>query len=626
MKRVHIKILGLTVLIMGSILSSCEDFLDREPLAVVNESIFYQTPAQFEAAANLFYTRLGFLDGDAGSDLSNNQGIDPNYAHGNTVIPVTDNIWGDNYNRLRAVNQLLQKVDSYTGDPTEIAESVGTAYFFRAWHHYLLLKRFGGVPIVLIAPEPGDDIVYGARNSRYEVVAQILSDLDEAIASLPRFSSMGANELGKLSQEAARSFRARVLLYEATWEKYVGDLTDGDGSAVGAGSAMPEDYPTVESMLADAASDALAVMESGSFELWDHQADMGEDHLYYLFNLDDADSNPMGLSKGDNREFIWQTIYDYTLRNIGGNRSHARPHTASRKLMDMFLCSDGLPVQFSSDFQGYATLTSEFENRDHRLHLNSKTPLKQYWGRGAATEGGGAQYGVAFEESGFDYDYRFVTNLQTQQPRNNGYEGRKFTNEHRFRETGEEAFNYPLIRLAEVMLIYAEAVCELNDGNISDADLNISVNPIRARSGVAPLTNALIAPYPELSLLGEIRRERAIELFGENFRFDDLKRWNIAPDELNANVCANYITGTEWETADNPLNPGTPIYNAGAFSFGLTTEESSSSSYAGLASTLPGALIIEGSGARNFRLANYLDPIPKSQTDLNPNLLQNPGY
>lgn len=56
-----------------------------------------------------------------------------------------------------------------------------------------------------------------------------------------------------------------------------------------------------------------------------------------------------------------------------------------------------------------------------------------------------------------------------------------------------ESFDFPLIRLAEVYLIYAEAACELGNGKISDEDLNFSINNTRKRAGIAPLTNALIA-------------------------------------------------------------------------------------------------------------------------------------
>ena len=59
-------------------------------------------------------------------------------------------------------------------------------------------------------------------------------------------------------------------------------------------------------------------------------------------------------------------------------------------------------------------------------------------------------------------------------------------------DAGHEADNV-IIRYSEILLIYAEAVCELGGGNISDADLDYSINKVRERAGVAPLNAALIA-------------------------------------------------------------------------------------------------------------------------------------
>ncbi|SHJ04464.1 RagB/SusD family nutrient uptake outer membrane protein [Pseudozobellia thermophila] len=621
----------LAMLLSAVFLGGCEDYLEQLPQDSLSEAVYFETPEQFTNAANHFYTRLGFDYGDESSDLSGNISGDPLYGQGNTITPTTDDIWEDNYSYLRAPNQLIEKAAAYTGDPSEIAEPVATAYFFRAWHHFALLKRFGGVPLATQAfsLDSEEEIMkfYGPRNSRYEVIDQIIKDLDMAIADLPSQNELGDDKQGKVTLEAAKSFKARVLLYEATWEKYVGTATDGDGTNSGAGSNKPSGYPSVTEMLAEAKKSAKEVMDSGAFELWDHRDAIGEEHLFYLFNLEDAASNPAGLTKADNKEFIFQTVYDFTLRKINQNLTHAKPVCPSRKLMDMYLCSDGLPVQHSKVFKGYDTMTSEFENRDYRLKSFVNIPLKQYWGWGSNTNGGGAQYGVAFEDSGIDYDYRYVPQLTSPGgARNVGYQGRKFTTEHKLRETREESYNYPQIRLAEVLLIYAEATCELNDGAISDSDLDISINKIRERSGVAPLTNALIAPYPDLNMLGEIRRERAIELNGENFRFDDLKRWNIAIETLNKDVCLTYIEGTEYETAENPKDPGNPIYVADAFPYGLTQTEKSTSTYSGIATTKAGALILDPSGNRNWTIKNYVDPIPTNQIELNPALVQNPGW
>ncbi|WP_405607829.1 RagB/SusD family nutrient uptake outer membrane protein [Polaribacter sp. Asnod1-A03] len=635
MKIRNIKIVSLSLALIALAFTSCqEQYLDQEPQDSVTEAVYFETPEHFENAANNLYSRLGFdyegdqdSQGDTSSDLSGNLGGSPSYSSGNITTPATDNIWSNNYTYMRAANQIIEKAVDYTGEISEIQVSIGTAYFFRAWHHYNLLTRFGGVPLANIAFDVDSPELYAARNSRYEVASLIFSDLEAAISRLPSAVSMGTADQGKLSLEAAKAFKARVLLYEATWEKYVGTSTDGDGVSEGAGSAKPSDYPSVQSMLTDAKQYSIEVMNSGAFELWDHRAELGEDHLYYLYNLEDGGSNPAGLSKANNKEFIFQTVYDYSLRQIRKNLTHAKGVTPSRKMMDMYLCEDGLPVQYSSVFEGYDTMTSEFENRDYRLKSFVHTPLREYWGWGANTNGGGAQYDADFATSGVVFDYRYVPQLLSPGAgRNIGYLGRKFATEYRLRETREESFNYPQIRLAEVMLIYAESTVELGNGTISDADLDISINKIRARANVAPLTNALIAPYSDLTMLGEIRRERAIELEGENFRFDDLKRWAIAEVELNQDLCVVYIEGTEYETADNPKNPGTTIYNADAFPLGLTTTEQQVSSYAGIATTKAGALILDPAGNRNFALKNYLDAIPTNQIGLNESLLQNPGW
>jgi hypothetical protein len=630
--NINLKTFCLTISLTGLVLSGCQGYLDQVPQDQVSEAVYFKTPSEFTTAANYFYTRLGFdydgaqhNQGDVSSDLSGNLGT--TYGRGSTIVPTTDDIWRLNYLQLRAVSQLIEKAAVYTGAQAEIAVPMATAYFFRAWHHYNLLKRFGGIPIVTKSLDVSSTEVYAKRNSRYEVVSQILSDLDKAIAGLPVATTSLAQ--GMLCSEAAKSFKARVLLYEATWDKYVILTTDGDGTTKGAGSAKPTNYPSVTTMLTEAKTLSLAVMGNTTFELWDKRSTaMGERHLFYLYNLEDAGSNPAGLTKAANKEFIFQTVFDFTLRKIGGNLTHTKPVCPTRKMMDMYLCTDGLPVQFSKVFLGYKLMTSEFQNRDFRLKSFVSEPLKEYWGWGAAVEGGGAQYTKTFATSGIVFDYRYVPSLTSPGGgRDMGYQGRKFTAEHKLRENGNESYNYPQIRLAEVMLIYAEASCELGNGSISDADLNLSINKIRARAGVAPLTAALIAPYPTLNMLGEIRRERAIELDGENFRFDDLKRWNIAPAELNKNICINYITGTEYATAINPKAPTTKIYVASAWtSTGLTSAEQSVSSYTGIATTKAGALIIVPAGLNSFALMNYVDPIPSNEIFLNPKLLQNPGW
>ena len=108
----------------------------------------------------------------------------------------------------------------------------------------------------------------------------------------------------------------------------------------------------------------------------------------------------------------------------------------------------------------------------------------------------------------------------------NGYGSRKFMPEGSGRADNTDAADYPVLRLAEVHCIYAEATCELGNGAISDADLDFSINKNRKRALVAPLTNALIAnvydanwfnfetgrhEVHKMTMMDEVRRERMVE-------------------------------------------------------------------------------------------------------------------
>ena len=83
----------LIILLSGLLLSGCEDYLDQDPQDQVTEAIYFETAEQFENAANLFYTRLAFDDGDESSDLSGNLTDSDLYGQGLTIVPTTDDIW-----------------------------------------------------------------------------------------------------------------------------------------------------------------------------------------------------------------------------------------------------------------------------------------------------------------------------------------------------------------------------------------------------------------------------------------------------------------------------------------------------------------------------------------------------
>jgi hypothetical protein len=329
-------------------------------------------------------------------------------------------------------------------------------------------------------------------------------------------------------------------------------------------------------------------MDNGGYSLWNYNSTAGmiNESYYYLFNLEDAGSNPGGLTKASNNEFILYGVYDVTLRTGGQNLSLTSGNAGnSRKMMDMFLCTDGLPPSKSPLFQGYHAVGDEFKNRDLRLLGYS----------GAAPT---------------------TTSLTNG---NGGYANRKFVayKYGTYRNANQESANYPIIRLAEVYLIYAEALFEKN-GVISDADLNLSINKIRARAGVAGLTNALVTANG-LDMRDEIRRERTLELYREGFRYDDLKRWGIAEAELNQSTCGQVVGDASYVTPyKDATGTATAAYKPSTYVWG---EETINTGKGPLK-----CIVLDGKSNRVFSKKNYLWPIPQGQRNLNPNLKQNPGY
>lgn len=574
-------------------LTSCQkDFLNLKPQDALTDAAYFVKPADFKAYSGNFYSQLmGWASPyggntiynymDVSSDLSTSSLFTSDLARGTIVVPNADNRWDNAYAWIRNVNILLSKASSYSGNKDDIKQYVSEAYFFRANAYFSMLKVFGGVPIITSVLDVNSPGLTAPRNSRYEVVTLILSDLDNAIANLPTEQSIAAGDKGRISKWAAEAFKAKVELYEATWRKYNGTTTDFAGSG---GPASDQ----VAAFLSDAAALAKDVMDNGGYQLWNYNStpSIANRSYFYLFNLEDAGSNPAGLTKASNTEFILYSVYDYTFRQAGQNISHSSfLFTPSRKMMDMFLCTDGLPPSKSPLFQGYHTVGAEYANRDLRI--------LGYIGLTPST-------------------VSLTTGLS-------GYANYKFStyNYPTYRPDNTESANYPIIRLAEVYLIYAEALYEKN-GNISDAQLNESINKIRARAGVAPLTNAF-ASANNLIMLDEIRRERTLELYQEGFRFDDLKRWGIAETALNASTCGAVVGDASYTTAfRTSTGAATSYYTPTTYVWG---EEAVNTA----AGTLK-CVVIDSKANRNFTKKNYLWPIPQNQIGLNPSLKQNPNY
>jgi hypothetical protein len=581
--------------------ASCKkDFIDLSPTSQFTDAVYFKQPSDFKAYAAGFYGQLpgwDFGTMDNNSDLSaNSNGNDYDIGHG-TISTSTSANW--NYSGIRSCNILLSKAESYTGSGN-ISQYVGEAYFFRAFAYFNLLKTYGGVPIVTKVLDVNSPELFAPRNSRYEVVKQILADLDQAIPKLPTEQTIPSSDKGRISKWAAEAVKAEVELYEGTWEKYVGQDPDGDGTTVGAGK-NGYDPADVNKYLTDAVAMCKDIMDNGGYSIWNKNSvsSMANASSWYLFNLEDAGSNPGGFDKSSNNEFILYNTYDYTLKKGGKNITWTTWQLLpSRKFVDMAVCTDGLPPDKSPLFQGYHHAGDEFKNRDLRL-------INYLYGNGSAPAAGAVTLDFGgFGGSGYANSKYAVY----------GYGSRRTDN--------TESANYPIIRLAEVYLMYAEALVELN-GSITDAQLDASINKLRDRAGVAHLTNAL-ATANGLDMKEEIRRERAVELYREGKRFDDLKRWGILEASLNPSRLGMVVGGasypTDFKTASSTGQDSVIAakYKASTYVFGEEETQTPSG--------LLECVVVDSKVNHTVAKKHYLYPIPVTQISLNPKLLQNPGY
>jgi hypothetical protein len=563
---------AILILILGCLTHSC---LDLDPKDQIADGNYWNSVTDYKLFANQFYSWTRDFSNsvydaphsDKRSDLIVDKGGTNVYSNGTNSIPASDNNYTDNYNRIRRANILLQKAETYD-NPTDIAQYVGEAKFFRAYCYFELLQLYGDAIITKTPLDVTDPELKASRNDRSEVADLIIQDLKDAAGLL---SATSAVESGRVGSEGAWAFLSRVALYEGTWQKFRGNTVRG------------------KELLDIAANAAKEVINSKKFSLY-APVILGDSAQKYMFILEDVKSNPAGLQKSSNTEYIFSRRHDETLNPINKNITKeclANAQMISHKFAALYLCQDGLPIDKSPNmFMGYDKIESEYLNRDNRMIYTLCKPYGYFWSNensrvnwtGDAADRASASIKGLIPTSG------------------SGYNNQKWATE-RAVNTNYEGYDYPIIRYAEVLLNYAEAVFE-RDEVISDEDLNISLNLVRNRinTQMPKLTNSFAQTYG-LDMRTEIRRERTVELFNEGFRIDDLKRWKTAETEMPQNILGIKWTGTEYQTR---------WPNA---SYSKNSD---------------GFLIIES--GRKWEDKHYLYPLPTDQLQLNPNLKQNPGW
>lgn len=540
------------VMLLG--VMSCEDGLDLVPPDAVSDVSFWNSANDFKLATNNYYYTLPHQDGwDRDSDIQYGNGFNA-VSSGTNMPPANDNFWNDRYATLRQINTLLQKAKEFA-DPDAIEVSVAEGKFFRAYEYFRLVQNFGDVPYYDEPLTVENEGLYAARTPRATVIINVLRDLDEAIPDLPLESETAGNDQGRVTQGAALALKAKVALFEATWAKYHG--TEGN----------------VSDLLNQAVNAANEVVNSGEYELFVYAPDPT---LSYVksYGIEGNDSKEQVLARRYHPDVEGNWWVNWVC--CGGESD------GTKKLADMYVATDGLPIDISPLFQGYGTMTSEFENRDLRMSNTLHVP-----GEVQLFRDNKAGNPIYPQITGHDQTGYRANKLVAFYPPDSEVWGRAYEFKH-------------VIKYSEVLLILAEALYE-RDGAISDDDLNRTINLLRDRGQVASLTNALVNNNG-LDMLEQIRNERTVELAFDGTRLQDLKRWKTAVAEMGEAIKGVNLASGAWDA----------VYPGVSTQYELDGD---------------GFKIVQPAATRQFSERNYLFPIPTQQIQLNPALApNNPGW
>jgi hypothetical protein len=507
MKKINLSIAILT----ASILLACCNKLDLLPESDLPDDQFWNTEADLTTACNRLYETLqaNWLDGRADDNVNQTANLTSNGAW---TIPNTSDEWNFRYRDIRTANNILEKVGK--AKVTDVIKNryFAEARFFRAYSYFLLVQKYGDVPLVLHTLDKNSPELTMPRTPRAEVMKAIYEDLDYAATWLPARASLPAAQWGRVMKSTASGLKARAGLYEGTRLKF-----RGEGGW--------------EAHLQNAIAAATQVMSQG------HTLFPGYDSLFVHFGEGPA-----------NREAIFIKPFGVSATNVILGHNYSRDmengrNAVTRNLIHQYLYTDGLPA-YNTDNTPVATpsplfvpeanepsYNTIFENRDPRLTLTIfRNGEEAYKGPLVANVNLGSRTGF-YTKKGFNKEDWAVNNTGTT--------------------------DRILMRYAEILLILAEAKYEL-EGAISDADLNLTVNALRTRAKMpAKLTNAFVTAN-NLSMREEIRRERTVELALEGFRYDDLIRWKTAETVLPQELLGAKFIAADWQLP----GPGTIKLNS----------------------------------------------------------------
>lgn len=557
--------------LLGSVtvLTGCEDFLQKDVPNDTTEEEWWQTVGQLNTALNSIYKTIpsGLILYQNSDDSSTTPGAasntiverealtdncigSPDYinfsSYDSGTVPTSDilarTLW---FNRWRGIRRACRFLENYhrafvpTSYKAQVTRMAAEARACRAFYHLDLFLHFGNIPIVETPTLPSEQEL--SRESADRIVSWITAEFETAAGNLPVKGGPGytATEAWRWTQDACYAYMSYLYLYVGDW--------------------------------ANAKKWASKVIDEGRYQLMRVETDEGTapyavHHSAYstLFIA----KNFEGTAAGNNTEAIF-------IKNNGaqqvrarlapyGNTSGGSVDSPTASLVNEYELLDGRTLDELDDVTRDALIRNpKALPRDPRLEATVLFPNENFinvrpdpWTSGSLDQVG-----------------RINSSMT-------GYWVKKWGNYRDWvdkRGDTQGINDFYLMRYAVVLLNYVEAAIELNQ--LSDENIYTYLNDIRTRAGMPEVDREKYKTQEKLREL--VRRERRVELAFEGHRLFDIRRWKIGTQVMNGPVLGAY-------------NPNTGKQHQAK--------------------------------VRVFNERDYLWPIPAEEISMNPNMEQNPGY
>ena len=534
------------ILLTGLINSCVSNLLDTAPYDKIGSGNMWSTENLTKSGVGAMYSLLrdgfntsGGASGRALYQIDNRLGISgqPRDAEGlNTGTATSSNglfssVWKNLYTGVRRTNDAIENIPSSPVSSELKAKFIAEAHFMRAFYYFRLNQVFRGVPVYL-EPTELDDMTK-PRSSEAEVWQVIIDDLTLAInePAFPNKYKAGDADYGHATKGAAYALRGKSYLYMKEFAKASADFAKVGECGYSLYSGSFKDLFKEANEQSDEMIFSIQLLGVNGF---------GADTQFYCgsrssfgscWNTYLVSPNIVDMYENiDGTKFDWDDVIPgYNEMNPKSREVYFLRNNLTSGEMNDF-AKAGLDMNLYLPDGNEERILAAYANRDPRLGYSVITPYSSYLGAFSGADNlvtSRWPFRTGHEAPGTSQD------LRTDTPKFFFYLHRKFVYEGAS-EILDRVYcptNFPLIRYADVLLMWAEAEAEASSG-VSQKAIEL-INQVRERAGVASLnSSAATTVTSKEDLIRRLRNERRYEFVNEGIGYFDELRWGTLKETV----------------------------------------------------------------------------------------------